>query len=72
MPGEMPKRETPQSYLERFEIKKVSPKEADKVLSEVRIPGDPFFGKSLTPEILKEQGLAPKHKVVIDNQQISA
>jgi len=51
--------------LENFQIETIEDKDAEKILEKVEIHGDDFMGKFLTPEVLKEEGLLPKHKIRI-------
>ena len=56
--------------LENFQIETIEDKEAEKILGKVEIHGDDFMGKFLTPEILKEEGLLPKHKIRIGDSVV--
>ena len=56
--------------LENFQIEMIENKNAEKILEKVEIHGDDFMGKFLTPEILKEAGLLPKHKIRIGDSVV--
>ncbi len=56
--------------LENFQIETIEDKEAEKILGKVEIHGNDFMGKFLTPEVLKEEGLLPKHKIRIGDSVV--
>lgn len=56
--------------LENFQIEAIEDREAEKILEKVEIHGDDFMGKFLTPEVLKEEGLLPKHKIRIGDSVV--
>ena len=56
--------------LENFQIETIEDKEAEKILGKVEIHGNDFMGKFLTPEVLKEEGLLPKHKIRIGDSMV--
>lgn len=56
--------------LENFQIETIEDKEAEKILDKVEIHGDDFMGKFLMPEVLKEEGLLPKHKIRIGDSVV--
>jgi|GEM_PF-1047210 hypothetical protein len=56
--------------LENFQIETIEDKDAEKILEKVEIHGDDFMGKFLTPEVLKEEGLLPKHKIRIGDSVV--
>jgi hypothetical protein len=51
--------------LEDFQIETIEDKDAEKIFEKVEIHGDDFMGEFLTPEVLREEGLLPKHKIRI-------
>ena len=56
--------------LENFQIETIEDKDAEKILEKVEIHGDDFMGKFLTPKVLKEEGLLPKHKIRIGDSVV--
>lgn len=56
--------------LENFQIETIEDKDAEKILEKVEIHGDDFMEKFLTPEVLKEEGLLPKHKIRIGDSVV--
>lgn len=56
--------------LENFQIETIEDKDAEKILEKVEVHGDDFMGKFLTPEVLKEEGLLPKHKIRIGDSVV--
>ncbi len=72
-PEEVPKEITqPQevAHLVALRIEEVSQADAEKVLEVVEIQGEEFLGKSLTSEILKKEGLLPRHKIQIGDSVV--
>jgi hypothetical protein len=51
----------------KFEDDKFEEKEAQEVFSKAKINSTAFLGKNLTLDILKQEGLLPKHKIFIEN-----
>lgn len=58
------------SKIENFQIETIEDEEAKKILDKVEIHGDDFMGKFLSIEILKEEGLLPKHKIRIGDSVV--
>lgn len=56
--------------LENFQIETIGYEDAIGILQKVEIHGDPFMGESLTPEILKDEGLMPKYKIQIGDSVV--
>src|SRR3989339_990827 len=52
--------------IESFNVETVDQKEAERVLGQTEIHGDDFGGRRLTQEVLKKEGLEPKHKIRVE------
>lgn len=46
-----------------YQLEIIDDKEAEEILGKAEVHGDEFLGGKLTAEILKEEGLQPKHKI---------
>lgn len=55
--------------FENFSIKSIEEKNAEEILKKVEVHGSEFNGQFLTPEILKKEGLLPKHKIHIGEKE---
>lgn len=61
--GRTTRLEAERQKLENFSLKKISPEESRAVMEKVELRGDPYKGKSLTPEILEKSGLLPAYQL---------
>lgn len=64
------RRATAGEKIFRPKINEILESESDAILKATEIEGDPFNGKTLTSEILKEEGLEPKYSFEIDGSTI--